>query len=487
MSEQPTNQESFEEMFARQEAAAPRLEPGQKVKGKIIDISGDSVFVDLGAKQDGALDRAEILDRDGNPQKAVGDEIEAWIIGIDSQGVRLSSSMQGGGVEALIEAMNSGVPAEGKVKAVCKGGYEVNILGKRAFCPGSQMELASGEEPEAAVGRQMQFLITRVENNGRNIVVSRRSLIDRDRKANLAKLLETLKVGDTVEGTVARLAPYGAFVELAPLVEGLVHISELSWSRVASPDEAVSVGEKVRAKVESIVEDDKGQTRIGLSVRHAQGDPWETVGERFKPGEIVDGVVRRLAPFGAFVEIAPGIEGLAHISELSWEKRIAKPEEVLALGDAVSVKIKEINPETKRIALSLKDAQGDPWQDASEKFLPGAKVSGQVESRNQHGLFVRLAPGLTGLLPQGALAKAPAGDPVAKAGAGDTVEVVIRSIDPVSKRISLNLAASADAASKEEDDRGWRQHASLKKPDQKGDSGIMAEALRKAFQKNEGK
>lgn len=485
MSEQQNETESFAEMLAQHEASAPKLKVGQKISGKVIDIGNDNVFVNIGVKQDGVLDRAEILDAEGKETVAPNDTVEAWITSLSPEGIRLSRSMTGSGVEALEDAKEGAIPVEGRVEAVCKGGYQVRIMGKKAFCPGSQMELASGEDPEVVVGRQMQFLITKVENNGRNIVVSRRALVNRERQDSLDKLLGTINVGDTLEGVVRRLAPYGAFVELAPLIEGLVHISELSWSRVGSPDEVVSVDQPVRVKVTSIVKDDKGQTRIGLSLRQAQDDPWKDAGSRFKAGDIVDGIVRRLAPFGAFIEIAPGIEGLAHISELSWERRIATPDEILAPGDAVSVKIKEFNPEARRISLSLKDAQGDPWDNVSEKFASGARVSGTVESKNQHGMFVRLAPGIIGLLPQGALVRPNLPEALSKAAPGDTVEVIIRSIDPVSRRISLNPVTIETAPEPAAEDGSWKKHASLKSADNES-QGVMAQALKKAFEKTRG-
>lgn len=471
--------ENFEEMLAMHEANAPKLHSGQKISGKIIAISGDSVFVDVGVKQDGVLDRAEILDDAGNEMAEQGDTVNAFIVGISPQGIRLSRSMIGSGFAALEEARDAGVPVEGRVKGLCKGGYEVEVLGKSAFCPGSQMENVG--DPETLPSSQMQFLISRIENHGRNIVVSRRALIEREHKENLDNLLANLNIGDMVEGKVARLAPYGAFVELAPSVDGLVHISELSWSRIGSPDEAVSVGEPVKVKVMSIVNDDKGQTRIGLSIKQAQGDPWEGAETRFKSDDIVEGIVRRLAPFGAFVEIAPGLEGLAHISELSWERRIAKPEEILAVGDVVSVKIKEINPETRRLSLSLKDAQGDPWLDAPDKFTPGTRLTGRIESRNQHGLFVSLAPGISGLLPMGVISNAVNASQLAKLAPGENIEVTVRSIDPESRRISLNPAGN-EADEQLEEDKNWRQHFSARP--EKADLGIMAQALKKAFEKH---
>lgn len=350
--------EDFAALLAAHSASSDRLQAGQKVSGTVIAVTGDSVFVDVGIKVDGIMDRKDILDAEGKESVAPGDSVEAWVIAVSPQEIRLSRSMSGSGVAALEEARDAGLPVDGRVTAVCKGGYSVEVLGKTAFCPGSQMDAAAMGDADSLVGRTLQFLIIRVENRGRNVVVSRRALLERERLEQLEILLESLKVDDTVEGRISRLAPFGAFMELAPAVEGMIHLSELSWSRVGSADEVVSPGDVVRAKVLSISKNDKGQVRISLSRKQAEGDPWLDVSERLKSGSVVQGKVVRLAPFGAFVELSPGIEGLVHISEMSWGKRINKPEEVLTVGETVSVKIKEINADARRISLSLRDAEG---------------------------------------------------------------------------------------------------------------------------------
>ena len=291
-------QEDFATLFAAQEAAAPRLQTGQKVTGKIIEINGDSVFVDVGIKVDGVMDRKDILDAEGKEMAAPGDSIEVWVVGVNPHEIRLSRSMSGSGMAALEEACQSGVPVDGRVVASCKGGYTVEVLGKTAFCPGSQMDAAATGDAESVVGRTMQFVVLRVENRGRNIVVSRRALLERERQDNLEKLLASIKVGDTVEGRITRLAPFGAFMELAPAVEGMIHLSELSWSRVGAADEAVSPGDMVRAKLLSVSTDDKGRTRISLSRKQAEGDPWAQVTDRLSVGSVMEGKLTRLAPFG---------------------------------------------------------------------------------------------------------------------------------------------------------------------------------------------
>lgn len=466
--------ESFAELLAQHESAsAAKLQTGQKVSGTVITISGDSVFVDVGLKQDGVMDRSEILDADGAETVKQGDTVEAWVVAISPQGLRLSRSMTGFGMAALEDAKEAQIPVDGKVRGTCKGGYQVDVLGKTAFCPGSQMENFGDAQAEDLVGRQMQFLITRIENHGRNIVVSRRALVEKERRENLDKLLASINIGDTVEGRVTRLAPFGAFVELAPAVEGLVHISELSWSRVGNPDEAISIDDAVRVKVTGVAKDEKGQTRISLSVKQAQGDPWTDIDQRFAPGDSVEGKVTRLAPFGAFVELAPGIEGLAHVSEFSWEKRVTKPEDFLAPGERVTVKIKELNAETRRISLSIRDAQGDPWQDAQERFAPGTSITGTVESNGPHGLFVSLAAGVTGLVPKSAL-----GSKLSRLAAGAEIPVTVRSLDSAARRISLvPVQEGAETAPPAEKD--WRAHIKT----DGGGMGIMAQALQKAMQK----
>lgn len=465
------NQESFANLLAQQDAVSGSLQIGEKVRGKIIAISGDDVFVDIGAKQDGVLDKSELVDARGN-EAQVGDEIEAFITGISSQGIKMAKSMSGGGIGALEDAMANGIPVDGRVEGPCKGGYQISIMGKRAFCPASQMDMRA--EPSDAAGGALQFLITKIENHGRNIVVSRRALLEREARDNLAALLEKAKPGDILDGTVSRLAPYGAFVEIAPFVEGMVHISELSWSRIDSPEAAVSPGDRIRVKILNIDKDDKNRTRISLSRKQAEADPWTDVEQQFRIGDIIEGKVMRLTPFGAFVEIAPGIEGLAHVSEISWEKRIAHPEDIFTPGQTVAVKIKDIKPEARKISLSVKDAQGDPWLAAENKFAPGTVVEGRVESRSPYGLFVNLAPGVTGLLPAAEIKKS-ASD-VAKLEPGQKGRFVVQKLDSAARRISLKPLDSE--ISEDVGARSWRDEPA----GAAASSGILAQALQKAMQ-----
>jgi len=251
------------------------LQVGDKVKGAIIAVGRDTVFVDTGTKVDAAVDKEELLDENKELPYAVGDTLELYVVAVNEHEIRLSRALSGiGGVEALREAYEAGVPVEGQVAATCKGGFNIQIMQRRAFCPVSQMDTAYTENPEVYVGQTHEFLITRFEENGKNIVVSRRRLLEAQIAENRARFYESLAVGQQMEGTVTRLMPYGAFVELVAGVEGMVHVSELSWSRIEKPEEAVSVGQRIPVKIIG-VGDGSAQERkkIALSVKQIQDDP----------------------------------------------------------------------------------------------------------------------------------------------------------------------------------------------------------------------
>ena len=436
-------EEDFAKMLEMQEQDMPqaRVQKGQKVKGRVVSVADELVFVDIGAKIEGCMEKADFRDAEGNVSVAVGDEVEAYIthMAVAQGEIRLSRSMSGAGMQAIEDARENGVPVDGRVTEQCKGGYHVEVLGKTAFCPGSQM--AHGT-PESLVGQTFQFLVTRVESRGRNIVVSHRALLDRQREQALEALLEEVREGDVVEGTVTRIASFGAFVELVPGVEGMVHLSELSWSRVMKADEVVQPGDTVQAKILRISKekgrDGNEHTRISLSIKEALGNPWDDIENRVPAaGSIVDGKVMRIAPFGAFVEIAPGIEGLVHLSEMSWTHRVVKADEVVKPGDIVRVKIKDINPQNHRVSLSLRDAQGNPWEDVETRFPVGSVVEGRVESLSKFGLFVSLAPGITGLLPEGIMRQTKTEQEYQKLQKDDPVTLEVQRVDAQAQRITL--------------------------------------------------
>jgi small subunit ribosomal protein S1 len=268
-----------------------------------------------------------------------------------------------------------------------------------------------------------------------------------------------------------RVEDFGVFVEMAPGVEGLVHVSELSWSRIEKPHDRYRVGDSLAVKVIGLQTVAEGrQHRISLSVKQLSGDPWEQVAQRFQIGDTVRGTVTRCAPFGAFVEISSGIEGLVHISEMSYRERIIKPEDRVSPGDDVEVTVKDIDPKKRRISLSIRDAEGDPWIAAVEKYRPGQAISGVVEKKEKFGIFVQLEPGVTGLLPKGRIRQAADAAAIEKLKPGEPITVIVQEVLPRERKMTLSAGDAAENAD-------WRSYA----PAKPAQSGVMAEKLQAAL------
>ena len=428
------------------------LRVGDQIEGKIISITGDTVFVDTRTKMDASVDKAELTDENGEMPYSVGDTVALYVVAATESEVRLSRAIsEAGGLNLLKEARDQQIPVEGRVQATCKGGFHVEVARRRAFCPISQIDRAYVEDPEVYVGEKYQFLISRIESGGRNIVVSRRQLLDREAAESRREFLKTVSEDHVLEGRVTRIQPFGAFVELAPGVEGLVHVSELSWSRSAAVENTVAVGDRITVKVLGIEQaGDAEKIKISLSAKQVGTDPWLEIEQRFEIGQKIDGTVTRCAKFGAFVEIAPGIEGLVHISEMSFTRRISDPSEIVTTGDSVTVVIKDIDSGKRRMQLSLRDAQGDPWVEVDDRFSVGQTVEGRLEKREPFGCFINLAPGITGLLPQSLIARSSASGRIQKAREGDAVTVVIESIKADERKMTL---APGDPDS----EQNWRQ------------------------------
>jgi small subunit ribosomal protein S1 len=467
---------SFEELFNSYDVTVGQeLKQGDMVEGKIISIGKSSVYIDTGTKSDGVVDKIELLDEDGEFPLQVDDKIKLYVVSLSESEVILSKAISGAGKVTMLEdASRNKTPVEGRVTEVIKGGFSVDILGKRAFCPVSQIDVRYVETPEDYLGQTHHFLITRFEEKGRNIVVSRRDILNdqikEEQKAFLAKVSE----GDIVQGSVTKLMPFGAFIELAPGVEGMAHISELSWSRVEKTEEVVQPGDSVRVKLLKIASREGDDTpKISLSIKQIDANPWDNMGSAFNPGDQVTGKVVRLAAFGAFVELAPGVDGLVHISEMSHTKRVLRPEDVVREGEQIQVVIKAIDQDSKRISLSIKDALGDPWTGVSTKYLPGAVVNGTLEKKETFGFFMNLEPGVTGLLPMSNIRNAASSSDYDKLKPGDCVPILVQEVDEDNRRITL---ASPDQ--KESDN--WKQFAQERKKDT---LGTMESLFREAMNK----
>jgi small subunit ribosomal protein S1 len=471
------DEESFADLFeSYQSGMSDNLKVGDRITGKIIAIDESNIFLNTGTKIDGVAVREELVDKNGDLPYQIGDELDLYVVELNENEIKLSKAIAGvGGFNILQDAFRAGIPVEGRVKGLIKGGFQVEVLHRRAFCPLSQMDARYVEKPDEYVGQTFQFLVKRLEEKGRNIVLSRREILEKEQKQNQKEFLEHLTPDAVVPGRVTRLMPYGAFVELVPGLEGMVHISELSWSRIQKPQEAVNSGETVHVKVLKVEPGKKeGEKKISLSIKQVSQDPWNQVASTVHTADRLQGKVTRCMGFGVFVEILPGIEGLVHISEMSYTRRVVNPQEIVNPGDMIPVVVKEVDAANRRISLSMKDAEGDPWSTIHDKFAIGQAVVGKIEKKEKFGFFVNLEPGITGLIPKSGL-KGPTGaEAFDKMKEGDAVNVIINEIHPDTRRISLGLAE----ARSEEDWKAFTGEADRS-------LGSLGEQLRRAIEGKE--
>jgi small subunit ribosomal protein S1 len=469
------NEESFEKLIDEySEGIGKELQLGDKVRGRVISIGRDSVYIDTGTRFDGVVDLEELMDNDRGLSCKVGDLLDLYVVSHDKSELRLSKSLSGtGNIMVLEEAFHKAVPVEGKVTGECKGGFTIEVMGKRAFCPISQIDLKYVENPKEYLGESFPFLITQFDEEGRNIVVSRQKLILKEQEKTIQEFLKGVTVGIQLEGRVTKLMPYGAFVELMPGIEGMIHVSEISWSKSDKPDEILKAGDTVEVKIIGIEEGKRpGDTKIALSIKQMRDDPWNSVETEFSIGQKVKGKVTKCAKFGAFVEIAPGIEGLVHLSEMSYVKRVVKAESIVKAGDIVDVMINEIDSENRKISLSIRDAEGDPWIDIQNKYKEGQSVQGTLEKKEKFGFFVSLEPGITGLIPISRINGMHKASAIEKLSEGDSIMVTVDEIKLEDRKITL----SPQDATGENDWKSYTQDSG--KP-----IGSFGEKLQQAFRK----
>ena len=471
-------EQSFEQMLQAYENKETReLRVGDRISVKVLSIGRESVFVDTGTIIDGVVEKAELLDEDGKLTCQEGDVVDLYVVSVTESEARLSKAISGvSGLRALEHAYSNEIPVEGRVKARCKGGYEVTVMQRRAFCPASQMDLRHGREPEEYVGKTYRFVLTQYDEGGRNIVVSRRRLLEKELQKAREEFLSKLYKDMIIEGTVTRFASFGAFVEVFPGIEGMVHLSEMSWSRVRNPEKLLHLGQNVKVKVLGVGRDEtSGKPRISLSIREASPDPWQDIESRVQEGQVLDGGVTRCVSFGAFVEVLPGVEGLVHVSEMSYTRRILRPEDAVKVGDKVRVMVKEIDKENKRLSLSMKDVEGDPWADVLKRYQEGKVVEGRLEKKEKFGYFVSVEPGVTGLLPKASIERSPYAADLEKIKEGGTLRVMIENINQAERKMTLAPAAG-------EEESNWQSYAGSATS-----FGSLGEKLRQAMkEKNKG-
>lgn len=461
------SQEELEQMSQAQ-PAEPHPDEKGRISGRIIDIRGADVFVDVGGKSEAYLP----LDEFEPDQPPVAGQMRTFVVqGVDTESGLMRLSLREALIEADLEALRVGDVVEGRVTGVNLGGLELLVSGIRAFMPKSHVDLNRVEDFAPFINRRLECQVTEIDRRARNLVVSRRRVMERQREQARQELRYALEEGQVRQGVVRRIADFGAFVDLGG-VDGLLHISDMSYSRTQHPSQLVKVGDEVEVQVLKI---DLVKDRISLGMKQLEPDPWELASGNYHVSDTVEGRVVKLMDFGAFVELEPGVEGLIPVSEMSWSQRVRHPRDLLNEGDAVRASVLAVDPEQRRISLSLRALVGDPWKGAAERYVPEAIVSGRVTRVVKFGAFVQLEEGIEGLLHISELSDQRVRRVSDVVEPGQVIKVRVKSVDFEQRRIALTLrglsegqAGTGKAAAADQDrDRQRAEHPPQPPPERK--------------------
>ncbi len=434
--------EEYEELLAMYEDTLSNIEEGEIVKAKILRVTEKSVILDLGFKSEGSVARDEFKDPDG---LQVGDEVEVFLENLeDEDGVVVLSKKKADFLrvwEKIKEAYENEAPVQGTLTRKIKGGVTVDLMGVDAFLPGSQIALRRVPNIEDLIGETYDFKIIKLNKRRRNIVVSRRVLLEADREIKRDKLKKELEVGQVRHGVVKNITDFGAFIDLGGM-DGLLHITDMSWGRVGHPSEVVSIGAELDVKILDI---DWERERLSLGLKQLQDYPWKDVDKKYPVGSRVRGRVVSITNYGAFVELEKGVEGLVHISEMSWTRNVRHPSKIVTLGDEIEAVILKVDVEGEKISLGMKQIEEDPWHALPLKYPVGTRLTGKVRNLTSFGAFVEIEPGIDGLVHISDMSWTKRiQHPSEVVRKGDEVEVVILGVDADNKRISLGLKQTQD-------------------------------------------
>ena len=405
------------------------------VKGHIIDIKPQVVLVDIGYKSEGVIPSSEFEDEDIQ----IGDEVEVLLEKLENdEGMVVVSKEKAAhkqNWDKIVKVFNEGGLVKGKVKAVVKGGLTVNV-GVEAFLPGSQVDIIPPKELDGYVGNVYEFKIVKINDDRKNIVLSRREVIEAERAEQRQRFLETVKTGDKVTGAVKNITDFGAFVDLGGM-DGLLHITDMSWGRLNHPSEMLVIGQMLNV---IILDVNKEKERVSLGLKQLQSNPWENIESKFPIGHHVKGKITKLVPYGAFVELSEGVEGLVHVSELSWTIRITRPSDVLTLGQEIEAVVLQINKDEQKISLGVRQLESNPWDDIDSRFPIGSHIKGKVRNLTAYGAFVELEEGIDGMVHVSDLSwTRKVNHPSEMLKKGDEVEAQVLEIDKANQRISLGI------------------------------------------------
>jgi small subunit ribosomal protein S1 len=434
----------FAAMFEATQAATPNGQmggEGEIVSGLVVQVNRDSVVVDIGGKSEGVISKSEFVDAVGAFNVKAGDRVDVFIESRESDDGLISLSKEKADKMKVWDEISSACERdeiiEGTISQRVKGGLSVTIRGGvKAFLPGSQVDLRPIRNLEKLIGQTYQFKVIKFNKKRGNIVLSRRVLLERERDELKTKTLQTLEEGMTVTGTIKNLTEYGAFVDLGG-IDGLLHITDMSWGRVNHPGEVFKVGDEVTVKV---LKYNAETERVSLGLKQTQEDPWNHVEEAYPLGKRVRGKVMSLTDYGAFVELEAGVEGLIHVSEMSWTKKVKHPSKLMEIGSEIECQVLEVDARAKRISLGLKQLEPDPWSLFTDKYKPGDKIGGKVRSLTDYGVFVGIEDGVDGMVHKTDLSwTVKVNNPADFYNKGDDVEAIILSINHDEKKVSLGV------------------------------------------------
>ena len=438
---EPSGTQDFSAMLEtyEKESAASRQE-GEIVRGIVVGISDQNVLVDIGYKSEGVVAREEFLDHQGNLTVKRGEEVDVLIKSLENQDgyaiLSRAAAMQVQSWERLRHAHQTHETIKGRVVERIKGGLNVDLDGVPAFLPGSQIDIRPVRNLEGFLRQEIEVRVIKLNRKRGNVVVSRKAVLEEVSGKKKAETLANIEEGVVLEGTVKNITDYGAFIDLGG-IDGLLHIIDMSWGRIQSPNDIIKVGDEIQVKV---LKFDRDKERISLGYKQLLPDPWQSVAERFPKGSHVRGKVVSLTDYGAFIEIEPGVEGLVHVTEMTWSKRLKHPSKLLSIGQDVEAVVLEADPHSRRISLGLKQVSPDPWETLPVRYHIGSRVTGKVRSLTDFGAFVEIEDGIDGLVHVSDISwtkriKHPS-DVLKK---GQQVDAVITNIDVDGRRLSLSI------------------------------------------------
>ncbi|UZA18027.1 30S ribosomal protein S1 [Moraxella bovis] len=431
---------SFAELFEQSNANEVKVEIGAVIQGQVVAIDNDWITVDTGLKSEGIIERGEFLNEAGELEVAVGDTVDVVIEKVDNgMGQTVLSREKAKREEswrALEQLHENDEIVTGLISSKVKGGFTVEIGSVRAFLPGSLVDVRPIRETTHLEGKELEFKVIKIDKVRNNIVVSRRAVMEAENSAERDELLAKLEEGMEVQGIVKNLTDYGAFVDLGG-IDGLLHITDMAWKRIKHPSEAVEVGQELKVKV---LKFDRERNRVSLGLKQLGSDPWGEVEQTYPVGTITKARVTNLTDYGCFAEIAEGIEGLVHVSEMDHTNKNIHPSKVVQVGDEVNVMVLEIDGERRRISLGIKQTMPNPWEEFDKKYSKGDKITGTIKSITDFGLFIGLEGGIDGLVHLSDISWNESGEEAIRSYTkGDTVEAQVLQVDAEGNRISLGI------------------------------------------------